>query len=124
MELITYIISAPFFIALLLLYVFMCGAYGLLVLGAFGLQKNFNFFNNSDDSHGGIVRTGHWTKWQFWVCFLIGICSTYFAILIEYKFNSLFLFVYVMSPLLIIYLRMIFMYGILKLINLFEDKKR
>ena len=102
-----YIILFPLFIALLLLYVFLCGAFGLLMFGVFGLEKIF-WFLDREQRHDGLqslVPSGIWSKWQFWVCFLVGILATYVGFIVNDKFGGLYVIGYVLSPVLLAYLR-------------------
>ena len=118
MELLTYIILFPVFIALLLLYVFLCGSFGLLIFGVFGLEKIFMFLNKEEDAgNGGLVARGVWSKWQFWVCVLVGILATYFGFIIDDRFGGLYVIGFVLSPLLLIFLKMKLFEIIIKLFD-------
>ena len=118
LELLTYIILSPLFIALLLLYVFLCGSFGLLIFGVFGLEKIFMFLDEEEDvGAGGLVVRGVWFKWQFWVCVLVGILATYSGFIIDDRFGGLYAIGFVLSPLLLIFLKMKLFEIIIKLFD-------
>ena len=117
MELLTYIFLSPIFVAVLLFYVFICGFFGFLVFAVFGLEKIFGFFDREERGDGfqGLVPTGIWSKWQFWICFLVGILATYVGFVIDDKFGGLYVIGFALSPVLLIYLR-------LKLFDIFKKE--
>ncbi len=118
MELLTYIFLSPIFVALLLFYVFACGAFGLLIFGVFGLEKIFMFVDKEklrSDGFQSLVAEGVWSKWQFWICFLVGILATYVGFIINDKFGGLYVIGFALSPVLFIYLR-------LKLFDIFKKE--
>lgn len=88
------IIGFFFLIAVLLLYVFLTGVLGAVIAWIFGLRRFVIF--DIDDANG-LVATGFWLQWQFWVCVFIGTAHIYTAFLISNSYSELFAYAYFFS---------------------------
>ena len=88
------ILVIPFIIASFLLIPVILGVYGWLISMVIGLDDKLSFTIDDDI---GLVATGFWLEWRFWVCVLIGACSTYIAIKINQEYNFLYSWGYVLS---------------------------
>ena len=104
MDFFNFLFGIPLFISTLLLYLYFIAIYGCLIFEVFGLGYVFNFID-SDNSNQGLVDTGVFPKWQYWVCILVGSIGLYIGIKIYNQYDFIGFIAYIMCPLALIMLR-------------------